>query len=207
MPFSQTLKRRNARMLIERLQKRQPFNDQSLATTLGTERWKELQTEVNAMMQARLDGQAIPQQITRAMRRYSERLALADQFERKAELTKPSTEPSLAVKRKLKLRGKLHLIGKSSCEIYRTRAETAYESAIETLVEIIEEFPEVVSYLNKRPIFDGDACNVTPDAGSMPRMRNSRLLRNLAPGIPRQSIQQLKIGALNRLINDYGICE
>lgn len=199
MLFPRTLKLRNARMLIERLQHRQPVDDQSLATTLGEVRWRELQQEISAM-EARIHEKAIPPHITMAMRHYNERLAQADQLERKAELTKPSTKPSLAVKRQIKMRDKLHLISKSSKEIYRNLAETEYERAIETLIEAIEEYPDVVSHLNKFPIFDGEAFNVTPDAQGVPRMQNSRSRHNLSRSLPKQSIKQIKIDALERLI-------
>lgn len=206
MQFSKTLKLRNARMLIERLQHRQPVDDQNLASTLGKVRWRELQQEISAM-EDRLHEQAIPIHVVRAMRHYNERLAKADQLERKAELTKPSTRPSLVVKRQLRLRGKLHLLRKSSKEIYRIRAETQYERAIETLIEVIEEFPDVVSHLNKYPIFDGEAFNVNPDPEGVPRLRNSRSRHNLSRSLPKQSIKQIKIDALERLIFEIKIAQ
>lgn len=202
MTFAQQLKIRNARAMLDDLHAGKCVSVRKLENMLGTDRWERLQEGINLLREARQTRLAVPTYIIRAMRPYIDRLAEADRLEHLSERTSLSSMPSATTKRLLRMRGISISSRYSSREIFRTRAEAEYEKAIEKLHEVIDEFPEIRTYLDRYPLFDGENFNVTPDAAGVPRLRNSRSRYNMTRRRPVQSIRSLKTNALKNLIQE-----
>ena len=202
MPLAQRLKARNAHVLLSELELGKSIQSDRMMNVLGTDRWKQLQDEISSLRESSLTHQAIPQDIKNAMRPYIERLAKADRLEYLAERERQSSKPSAEKTRQMRMLGYSTAKISSSREIYRRKAEAAYEQSLEKLQEVIEEFPAVVTCLDRIPIFEGEHCNVSPDPAGVPRLRSSRSRYNIAPRAPRQSIRSLRIEAVRDLIRE-----
>lgn len=195
----ETLKLRRAHQMLDKLRHGQKVTDEELRDLLGKSSWSRLQTEIDAVREYRRTSQAVPAYLVRASKRYRDQLAIADRLEALAERSRRAAPPPKAMYWKMVIQ-RLRF-GVTRRENYRIRAERAYEVAIETLQEILDEFPELVHHLDRHPIFDGDYFNVTPDPASVPRIQNARSVhKQKASSIPK-SIRQLKICAVRESIS------
>lgn len=202
MTLAQRLKARNAHVLLSELESGKSIPSDRMMNVLGTDRWKQLQDEISSLREGGLTRQAIPQHIKNAMRPYIERLAKADRLEYLAGRARQSSKPSAKKIRQMRMLGCSTANIRSSKEMYRRNAEAAYEQSLEKLQEIIDEFPTVVTCLDRIPIFEGEHCNVSPDPAGVPRLQSSRSRYNIAPRAPRQSIRSLRIEAVRDLIRE-----
>ncbi len=195
----ETLKLRRAHHVHERLSHGQNVTDEELRALLGESRWSRLQAEIEKVREYRHTRQAVPAYLIKASKRYRDQLALADRLEALAERSRRAAPPTKAMHWKMVIR-RLRF-GVTTRENYRIRAERAYEKAIETLHEVLDEFPELVHHLDRHPVFDGDYFNVTPDPAGVPRLQNARSVhKQNARRIPK-SIRQLKICAVQEFIS------
>lgn len=202
MTLAQRLKARNALALLSELELGKSIPPDRMMNVLGTDRWKKLQDEISSLRESSLMRQTIPQYIKVALRPYIERLAKADRLEYLAERARQSYKPSAKKIRQMRMMGYSTAKMSSSREMYRRTAEAEYDRAIEKLREIIEELPEVGTYLDRFPVFDGERYNVSPEPAGVPRLRSSRSRYNIAPRIPRQTIRSLRIEAVRDVIQD-----
>lgn len=202
MTLAQHLKARNAQVLLSEIESGKSIPPYRMMNVLGTGRWKQLQDEISSLRESSLTHQAIPQYIKVAMRSYIERLAQADRLEYRAERARQSSKLSAEKNRQMRMQGYSTAKISSSREMYRRKAEAAYEQSLEKLQGIIEEFPAAVTYLDRFPVFDGVHCNVSPDPAGMPRLRSSRSRYNIATRIPRQSIRSLTIEAVRDVLRE-----
>lgn len=153
------LRMRHAKQLLDRLEQRQTVSSDDLAYVLGSERWKQLMMAIGEVQQQRSLQRAVPAYLISATKRYTEKLALADRLEMRANKTKPAFISTPVTR--WKMLTKQLRSGVRGQQNHRKRAELAYESAIEILQEVIEEFPEVIQHLDRHAVFEGDAYNVT----------------------------------------------
>lgn len=202
MTLAQRLKARNAQALLRELESGKSIPPDRMMNVLSTDRWKKLQDEISRLRESSLMRQATPQYIKVAMRPYIELLAKADRLEYFAERARQSSKPSAEKIRQMRMLGYSTAKISSSREMYRRKAEAAYERSLEKLHDIIEECPAVVTYLDRFPVFDGEHCNVSPDPTGAPRLRTSRSRYNIAPRAPRQSIRSLRIEAVRDVIRE-----
>ncbi len=191
-----------AQTLLNDLESKKKVSGDMLERILGPHRWERLQNEINAIREAKYINQPLPSYIVNALRPYTERLTKADRLSRLAAQIRSSATPSAATLRRRRMRGLSSAKARSTAQLYSADAEFAYDRAIEKLLEIIEEFPEVGSYLDRLPVFDGEHCNVSPDPAGVPRLRSSRSRYNIAPRAPRQSIRSLRIEAIRDVIRE-----
>lgn len=196
----ETLRLRRALQLEQRLMCGKKITDEELREVLGPRRWSQLQSDIDALRERRLSKQAMPAYLTKATKRYTDQLCTADRLEALAEKARDTTVSTRAMRWKMLIR-RLRF-GPSSKQNYRTRAERAYETAVEILMELADEFPEVLQFLDRHAVFDGDDYNVTPDAASVPRLRSSRSRHAQKKTTTNTSIRMLKINAIQNQIQD-----
>lgn len=196
--LNQALKLRRAQLILDKLKSGQRVPDRDVADVLGAARWSPLQSAIDEVRERRHHKFLIPAYIKSAAKRYTDKLALADRREALAEKSSAGAISTRKMRWKMiKQRLQFRDTAKKN---HRIRAERAYESAIETLLEIIDELPEFVDYLDRQVVFEGEGCNVTPDPAGVPRMRNSRSRYVHARKPARQSIRGLEINALEEFI-------
>lgn len=190
----ETLRLRRAQQLEQRLMCGKKITDEELREVIGPRRWSQLQSDIDALRERRLSKQAMPAYLTKATKRYTDQLRTADRLEALAEKAHGTTVSTRAMRWKMLIR-RLRF-GQSTKKNYRTRAERAYETAVEILMELVDEFPEVLQFLDRQVVFDGDNYNVTPDAAGVPRLRNSRSRHAHKKTTKINSIRLLKINAI-----------
>ncbi len=190
----ETLKLRRAQQLEQRLMCGKKNTDEELREVLGSHRWSQLQSDIDALRERRFSKQVMPAYLTKATKRYTDQLRTADKLEALAEKARATAVSARAMRWKMLIR-RLRF-GQSTKKNYRTRAERAYETAVEILMELVDEFPEVLQFLDRQVVFDGDNYNVTPDAAGVPRLRNSRSRHAHKKTTKINSIRLLKINAI-----------
>lgn len=196
----ETLRLRRARQLEQRLICGKKITDEELLEVLGPRRWSQLQSDIDALRERRFSKQAMPAYLRKATKRYTDQLRMADRLEALAEKARDTTDSTRAMRWKMLIR-RLRF-GPSSKQNYRTRAERAYETAVEILMELVDEFPEVLHFLDRHVVFDGDNYNVTPDAACVPRLRQSRSRNAHKKTTTINSIRMLKINAIQNRIQE-----
>lgn len=198
--WDQYLKSQQAKQLLEKLTNGRSVPAGDLEYVLGPERWSHLMMEIGGVQERRALHRPVPVHVTNAVRRYTAVLSVADRLDSQANQRSqaPSSVSTPATRWKAFVKGLRS--GGRRYQSKRIRAERVYESAIEVLQEVMEEFPEIVQYLDRHPIFEGDGCNVTPDPAGVPRMRYSRSRYLQRQSLSNETIKSLKQKALMDLV-------
>lgn len=144
--------------LLDKLDRSENVSQRDLRNTLGPQ----ASDEFDALWQAELDQRHFYADVPAELRHYEDLLKDADFRNNRAEaMLSPGK------------RSKLNAQGHNSKQRLAADAERTYESALETLTELLERDPSLQTWLD-RPVRCDLAHGPTPDAEDVPRLVTSK---------------------------------